>query len=105
MHLKTDFSEDFCVQMTSVIPGTIGNCSLDREPPLLTKIVLIVKSYFIQYNAVHEKYIRLSQKMKSFCKGGLVFGQLHVNLIISELQFVSVTVNVNLQLVCINFEV
>ena len=45
------FCEHYCVQMTFLVPVTIGKCSWGKEHPFLTEVVLIINNCFIQYNA------------------------------------------------------
>ena len=84
MHLELDFCEHYCVQMTLSIPGTIEKCSLEREHPFLTEFVLIMNSFFIQYNPPLVEYINAAQEINSFCQKRLVFRQFQNNFIIFE---------------------
>ena len=61
MHLETDFSEHYCAQMTIIRPSSIGKWSIEKEHPFLTRLVSIMNSWFIQYNALFEKYINVAQ--------------------------------------------
>ena len=52
MHSKNSFfREHNCVQITTLIPDTIGKCSLERVHLFLTKVVLLKNNCFIHYNA------------------------------------------------------
>ena len=60
------FCETYCVRLTISIPGTIENCSLEREHPFLTEFVLIVNSCFIQYNLPLVESVNVARKKKLF---------------------------------------
>ena len=91
--------------MTILIPDTIGEGSVEREHPFLAKIVLIMNSCFIQCNAPLVKYGNVAEKKNSFWQEWLEFGQIQINLIVLEVQIVSVTLHDNFQLVCIKLAV
>ena len=57
------FCELYCTQMTFLIPGTIGKCSLEKEHPFLTKVDSITNGCFIKDNAPLVK----TQQINWFC--------------------------------------
>ena len=65
MHLEVNFCEDYCVQMKFSVPGKIGKCSWGKEHPFLTEFVLIMNSFFIQYNAPLVEYVNVAQEVNS----------------------------------------
>ena len=75
MHLEKGFCEHFCVQMSFLIPGTIGKRWLEREHPFLTEFVLIMNSCFIQYNAPLVENVNVAQKVNALSKKHFVFSQ------------------------------
>ena len=105
MHLEIGFCENFCVQVTFLIPGTIKKCSWGKEHPFLTEFVLIMTSFFIQYNAPLVEYVNVVHEINSFCQKWLIFCQFQINFIIFELKIVSLTVHDNFQPVCISLEI
>ena len=68
MHSEIVFCEQYCDQMTFLIPGTIGKCSSGKKNPILTEFVLIMNSCFIQYNAPLVEYVSLAQEINAFCQ-------------------------------------
>ena len=84
MHLQTNSCEIDYAQKTFLLPGTIGKCSLEGEHSFLTKLVLIVNSCFIQYNALIVKYVIVAQNINSFFQKWLVFSQFQTNLFMFE---------------------
>ena len=63
MHLERGLCEQFCAQVT-FLNRSFGKCSLEREHPFLKKVVLIMNSCFIQYNAPLVKRCQRSSKDK-----------------------------------------
>ena len=57
------------------------------------------------YHAPFAKDVNVAQLMNWFCQVQLVYCQLQINLIIFEVQFVSVTVHDKIEIICISFEV
>ena len=56
MHLEKTLCEHFCFQMTILIPGTIGKCSVEREHPFLAEIF-----YEQLFHPVHFTACRICQ--------------------------------------------
>ena len=76
MHLEIGFCEQFCVQMTFLLPGIIGKRSLEREDPFLTEFVLFMNSCFVQYNAPLVENVNVAQEVNALSKKLFVFNQL-----------------------------
>ena len=76
MHLEIVFCKHYCVQMSFLIPGTIGKRYLEREHPFLTEFVLIMNSCFIQYNAPLVENVNVAQEVNALSKKLFVFRQL-----------------------------
>ena len=83
MHLGIGSCEHFWVQITFLIPSTIGKGSWGKDLPFLTEFVLFMNSRFIQYNAPPVEFVNVAQEIISFCQW-LVFCQFQSNFIISE---------------------
>ena len=73
VHAETSFCEHYCVQMGNLIPDTFGKCSPEGLQPFLTKIILIMNSCVIQYNAPLVKHVNVAQLINCFCQEQLVF--------------------------------
>ena len=76
MHLEIGFCEHYCVQMSFLIPGTIGKRYSVGEHPFLTEFVLIMNSCFIQYNAPLVENVNVAQEVNALSKKLFVFSQL-----------------------------
>ena len=76
MHLEIGFCEHYCVQMTFLIPGTIGKRFLERKHPFLTEFVSILNSCFIQYNGPLVENVNVAQEVNAVSKKLFAFGQL-----------------------------
>ena len=61
MHLEIGFCGHNCVKLTASIPSIIGKSTLEREHPFFTKFVFIMNSCFIQYDALCEKHVNITQ--------------------------------------------
>ena len=58
---KNRFFPALLCKNDNFFPDTIGECSLEGVHPFLTKVVLIMNSCFIQYNAPLVKYVSVAQ--------------------------------------------
>ena len=70
----------------------------------MTKVVLIMNSCFIMYNAPLVEDANVVQLTSSFCEEQLVLCQLQIDLIIFEVQIVLVTVQDNIEIVRISLK-
>ena len=68
MHLEIGFREHDCAQVILLNPCTIGKCSLERNHPILTELVSIMNSYFVQYKATLVKDVIVAQQIDSLAK-------------------------------------
>ena len=67
--------------------------------------VLIMNSYFIQYEVPLVEYVNVAQEINLFGQKWLVFCHFLIIFIIFEVQTSSAMVHVKIQLVCISLEV
>ena len=72
-----------------------GKSSLQGVHPFLTKLVLIMNSCFIQYNAPLQKQANVVPMEKFVLQERLVISQLQINFINFEVQIISVPVHDN----------
>ena len=75
MLLEIGFCEHYCVQLTFLIPGTIGKHLFEEEHPYLTEFVLIMNTCFIQYNAALVENVDVAQEVNALSQKFFVLGQ------------------------------
>ena len=105
MRLEIDFCKHYCAQMTLLIPSRIGNRLFERKHPILTALVLIINSCFIQYNAPLVENVNVAQEANAPRKKLFEFSQLYIHFSIVELRVFSIAIYDNVHFACISLKV